>query len=154
MPQPAAPDIVILLTGEHAAILAYFRALEQRLPSMSIEEIRNAAEWLEFLMRNHAVDEDSLLFNALPSQHRGVGDALEAMHQEHEEQRRLLEGMHEVTETALARAQLRKVIEVTREHFAVEERVLFGLARDVLGAARLGELGCEFCRRRGIACTG
>lgn len=152
MPPTPAPDLVVLLTGEHAAILAYFRALEQRLHSMTLEAILGASEWLEYLMRNHAADEDSLLFNALPAAHRGVGDALEAMHQEHDEQRRLLEGIRELRVAPLARAQLRRVIEVTREHFAVEERVLFGLARDALGPTRLGELGCEFCRRRGIAC--
>ena len=149
-----ALDLVALLTGEHAAILALFRGLENRLPSMRLEEMRHAAEWVEHLMRSHAVDEDTLLFGALPAGQRGVGDTLEAMQHEHEEQRALLEGLHEIAEPALARARLRKVIEVTREHFAVEERVLFGLARDILGAARLAELGCEFCRRRGIACTG
>lgn len=147
-----APDLVALLIGEHAAILALLRRLETRLSSMSIDELRNAAEWLEHLMRNHAVDEDTLLFNALPASQRGVGDTLEAMHSEHEEQRILLESMHEMTEAPLARAKMRQVIEVTREHFAVEERVLFGLAQSILGADRLAELGCEFCRRRGIAC--
>lgn len=152
MPERPHQDLVTLLTGEHAAILAMFRGLEQRLASMTLDETRNAAVWLEHLMRNHAIDEDTLLFSALPATQRGVGDTLEAMQQEHEEQRVLLEAMHEVTDAALARAQMRKVIEVSREHFAVEERVLFGLARELLGGARLSDLGREFCRRRGIAC--
>lgn len=152
MPEQSRQDLVTLLTGEHAAILVLLRGLEQRLASMTLEETRGAAVWLEHLMRSHAIDEDTLLFNALPATQRGVGDTLEAMQQEHEEQRVLLEAMHEVTDAALARAQMRKVIEAAREHFAVEERVLFGLAQELLGSARLSELGREFCRRRGIAC--
>ncbi len=151
MPVYTTPDVVTLLLGEHAAILSLFRGLEKRLPTMSLEEIRHAAEWVECLMRSHAVEEDMLLFCALPRAQRGVSDTLEAMENEHEQQRRLLEGMHEETDAALARAQMRQLIEVTREHFAVEERVLFGLARDILGVEKLTELGREFCRRGGIA---
>jgi len=151
LPQYTPTDVVTLLVGEHAAILALFRGLEQRLPSMSLEETRNAAEWVECLMRNHAVEEDSLLFSALPQAQRGVADTLEAMHIEHEEHRMLLEGMHDISDAALARSQIRRLMEMTREHFAVEERVLFGVARELLGAGRLSELGNEFCRRRGIA---
>lgn len=151
--QNTPTDVVTLILGEHAAILALFRGLENRLASMSLEEMRHAAEWVEYLMRNHAVEEDSLLFSALPQAQRGVADTLEAMHGEHEEQRILLEGMHDINDAAPARAQMRRLIEVTREHFAVEERVLFGLARGLLGAERLSELGREFCRRRGIACA-
>lgn len=152
MPQSHAPDLVTLLVGEHASLLSLFNGLENRLPSMSLEELRNAAEWIECLMRNHAVDEDTLLFNALPAAQRGVGDTLEAMHQEHEEQRALLEELREAQEAPFARMRMRMLIELSREHFAVEERVLFGLAKSILGPERLGELGCEFCRRRGIAC--
>lgn len=152
MPEQPHQDLVTLLLGEHAAILGLFRGLEQRLASMTLDETRNAALLLEHLMRNHAVDEDTLLFGALPAAQRGVGDTLEAMQQEHEQQRVLLEAAHEAPDVATARSRMRKVIEISREHFAVEERVLFGLARELLGAARLSELGREFCRRRGIAC--
>jgi hemerythrin-like domain-containing protein len=48
---------------------------------------------------------------------------------------------------------LRRLIEHTREHFAVEERVLFGLAKELLGTERLAELGEEFARRRGLSRT-
>jgi len=152
LPERHAPDLVTLLVGEHASLLSLFNGLENRLPSMSVEELRNAAEWVECLMRSHAVDEDTLLFNALPAAQRGVGDTLEAMQQEHEEQRALLAELRDAQEAPFARMHMRRLMEATREHFAVEERVLFGLAKSILGPERLAELGCDFCRRRGIAC--
>lgn len=146
-------DLIELLLGEHAAILALFRNLEQRLPEMGLGEMRGAGYTVEALLMAHAIEEDALLFHALPEKRESVKRTLDAMFGEHNEQRRLMEELRSAQTTQAVRKLLSQVIELTREHFAVEERVLFDLARKLLGKRRLGELGAEFARRRGLSTT-
>lgn len=47
-----------------------------------------------------------------------------------------LEDLPGIEDVTRARGQLRRVVELAREHFAVEERILFGLARRVLPQER------------------
>lgn len=143
-------DLIELLLGEHAAILAMMRGLETRLPAMGLKEMQGAGAMLETMLMAHAIEEDALLFHALPDKRESVKQTLDAMFGEHNEQRRLMEELRLARTAQLVRSLLRKVTDLTREHFAVEERVLFELARKVLGKRRLSELGAEFARRRGL----
>lgn len=147
-------DLIELLLGEHAAILALFRNLEQRLPSMGLKEMQGAGYTVEALLMAHAIEEDALLFHSLPEKRPSVRETLDAMFGEHNEQRKLMEELRVAKTTLAVRKVLRQVMELTREHFAVEERVLFELARKLLGKRKLGELGGEFARRRGLSTTG
>ncbi|MGJ5819712.1 hemerythrin domain-containing protein [Paludibaculum fermentans] len=144
-------DLIGLLLGEHAAILALFRNLEQRLPEMGLREMQGAGHSVEALLMAHAIEEDALLFHSLPEKRDSVKKTLDAMFGEHNEQRRLLEELRSAKTTQTVRKLLGQVIELTREHFAVEERVLFDVARKALGKRRLEELGTEFARRRGLS---
>lgn len=144
-------DLIGLLLGEHAAILALFRSLEQRLPDMGLQEMQGAGYTIEALLMAHAIEEDALLFHALPEKRDSVKRTLDAMFGEHNEQRRLMEELRTARTTQAVRKLLGQVIDLTREHFAVEERVLFDLARKVVGKRRLEELGAEFARRRGLS---
>jgi len=146
-------DLIDLLLGEHAALLSLFRHIDARIGSMDLRQVQAAGETVEAMLMAHAVEEDGLLFHALPAEHRGVKQTLEAMFGEHKEQRGMLEELRGTETVESARRLLLKVIEHTREHFAVEERVLFGLAKELLGEDRLAELGEEFARRRGISRT-
>lgn len=144
-------DVIDLLLGEHGCLLSLFRHVEMRLPSMRLAEIQGCGETLEALLMAHAIEEDQLLFHALPVEHSGVREALDAMSGEHNEQRAMLEELREHTEEAPARGLLVRLIELTREHFAVEERILFGLAKQILSEDRRSELGNEYARRRGLS---
>ncbi|QOY89578.1 hemerythrin domain-containing protein [Paludibaculum fermentans] len=144
-------DLIELLLGEHAAILALFRSLEQRLPEMGLREMQGAGYSVEALLMAHAIEEDALLFHSLPEKRDSVKRTLDAMFGEHNEQRRLMEELRSAKTTQAVRKLLSQVMELTREHFAVEERVLFELARKVLGKRKLEELGSEFARRRGLS---
>jgi hemerythrin-like domain-containing protein len=146
-------DLIDLLLGEHAALLSLFRHIDTRLGSMDLGQVLAAGETVEAMLMAHAVEEDGLLFHALPAGQRGVRQTLEAMLGEHNEQRRMLEELRTMENLVAARGKLQRVMELTREHFAVEERVLFGLAKELLGEDRLVELGEEFARRRGISRT-
>jgi hemerythrin-like domain-containing protein len=146
-------DLIDLLLGEHAALLSLFRHIDARLSAMDLRQLLAAGETVEAMLMAHGVEEDGLLFHSLPAEHRGVKQTLEAMFGEHKEQRTMLDELRGMETAESARRQLARVIEMTREHFAVEERVLFGLAKELLGEDRLSELGEEFARRRGISRT-
>lgn|GEM_PF-4367756 len=118
---------------------------------MPLEEVHRNGELLEALLMAHALDEDQLLFHSLPAGQKGLQETLEAMAGEHNEQRRILEDLRGETDAVKARRQLMHLIEMTREHAAVEERMLFGLAKRVLTEERLAELGEEYARRRGLS---
>ena len=144
-------DLIDLLLGEHASILTLFRYYENTLASLDLAGLRAAGAVLEAMLMAHAIDEDGLLFEALPAGERGVHETLSAMCGEHNELRHLLEDLPGIEDVTRARGQLRRVVELAREHFAVEERILFGLARRVLPQETLSTLGGEYARRRGLS---
>lgn len=142
--------LIELLLGEHGCILALIRSMEQRLAGMSLAELRGCGAALEAVLQAHAVEEDQLLFASLEGVPAQLHTALEAMYGEHEQMRRLLEQLRGARQAQRARSCLTRLIELVREHFAVEERVLFGLVRERLTDERLRELGCRYARRRGV----
>ena len=144
-------DLIDLLLGEHASILTLFRYYENTLATMDLSGLRAAGAVMEAMLMAHAIDEDGLLFNSLPVDQSGVRDTLNAMCGEHNELRQLLEALPAIEDIARARGQLRRVLELAREHFAVEERILFGLARRILPQDTLSSLGGEYARRRGLS---
>jgi hemerythrin-like domain-containing protein len=147
IPRPAF-DLIALLLGEHAAILSLMAQIERRMSAMSLSELKEAGRSLAALLMAHAIEEDQLLFHSLTPEHAGVRETLDAMFAEHDEQRRLLEEVQASARRAAAISVLKKTVELTREHFAVEERVLFGLAATVLSREQRAQLGAEFARRR------
>jgi len=142
--------LIELLLGEHGCILALLRSMEQRLSSMGLAELKGCGAALEAILQAHAVEEDQLLFASLDHAPPALEKALEAMYGEHEEMRRLLEELHTVRQSGRARSLLRRLMDLVREHFAVEERLLFGLVRERISEDRLRELGRRYARRRGV----
>jgi hemerythrin-like domain-containing protein len=147
-------DLIDLLLGEHGCILALMRHQERRLARMSLRELQECGAAMEAVLQAHAVEEDQLLFGALGEAPAAVRGTLEAMYGEHQEMRALLEELGKQRQAVRARALLGRLMELAREHFAVEERVLFGLVREWVGRERLQELGREYLRRRGIQVPG
>ncbi len=143
-------DLIDLLLGEHGCILALIQHEERRLASMSLRELKGCGASLEAVLQAHAVEEDQLLFGALQDVPASVRATLEAMYGEHQEMRALLGELKRQRQAVRARALLTRLMELVREHFAVEERVLFGLVREWLSPERLQDLGQEYARRRGL----
>lgn len=147
---PADADLIDLLLGEHGCILALMRHQERRMARMSLRELLECGAALEAVLQAHAVEEDQLLFGALGELPAAVRGTLEAMYGEHQEMRGLLDDLRKQRQAVRARAVLARLMELAREHFAVEERVLFGLVREWISGDRLRELGREYARRRGV----
>jgi hemerythrin-like domain-containing protein len=143
-------NLVHLLQGEHASIRTAFDHIEKAAPSWNFSQLREGAGILESLLLAHSTVEDQLLFDAIPPKHEGVRCALEAMRDEHNRIASAFRQIHTEKSVAESRRLLLRLVAHIREHFAVEERVLFGLAEQTLGDPQLEVLGLEFARRRGL----
>ncbi|HBY60279.1 MAG TPA: hypothetical protein DEH78_10680 [Solibacterales bacterium] len=144
-------NLIDALLGEHAALLTVFDHIQKFSSGWDLNQMLEAGALLESLILTHAYLEDELLFDMIPAVHPGLAETLKAMHQEHREMRALLRTLHEAETPREARTLIKRAIELASEHFAVEERVLFGLAGEVLGEARLGDLGQEWAERRHLS---
>jgi len=144
-------NVIDFLLGEHAVLRTLFGHLERQRPRWTAAEIRSAGQYLESLLAPHALLEDELLFDALPAQDVQLETVLAAMTDEHRRMGQLLSVVREVEDDLEARRLLGEVLDLTREHFEVEERVLFTLAAQSLGPARLHALAQEWARRRLLA---
>jgi hemerythrin-like domain-containing protein len=143
-------NLVNLLQGEHASIRTAFDHVEKAAPMWSLSQIREGAAMLETLLMAHSTAEDRLLFDALPPKHEGVRSTLKAMREEHDRINGAFLEIREQKSIAESRRLLLRLVGHVREHFAVEERVLFSLAGETLGDAQLEVLGREYARRRGL----
>ena len=137
------------LLGEHAALLTVFEHLEQKSSHMSVDELQEAGALLERLLMAHSVGEDRFLFDAVKANHgMGVEETLIAMRGEHRVMAAEIATLRACDKAAQGRSQLRRLIESTREHFGVEERVLFAVAARELSREKLEELGDGWKRFR------
>ena len=141
-------NILDALLGEHAALLTLFEFIDRDSAHMGLDRLHETGLLLERMLLAHATLEDHLLFDSVPDARGGLKAALDAMHEEHIELGSELGRLREAASEPAARGALARVLAVTREHFAVEERVLFALVAQRLGAEKLAELGAAWKRRR------
>ncbi len=143
-------DITDALLGEHAVLYSLFSRLEQDLSgSLSVDEIRVAVSLLEASLISHAQLENELLFSEL-EKHMGPGGPVAVMRAEHDEIDHALAVAVQAADAAAAARHLLDALSIARQHFAKEERVLFGLARQALGEAELARLGAAWSERRKV----
>jgi hemerythrin-like domain-containing protein len=146
------------LLGEHAALLTLFEHLEQTAAHMDLERLHEAGLLLERVVMAHSIAEDRFLFDAVPDiwresaqdgepkatearQASGLRDALLAMRAEHKQLAQEFDKLRATGNEAAARGCLRSVLDAIREHFEVEERVLFQAAAKQISPEKLEELG-------------
>jgi hemerythrin-like domain-containing protein len=143
-------NIIDALIGEHAAVITVLNHLEKFQVGWELRQYHEACDLLEELLATHACLEDELLFDPITPESGRLAEALHTLSDEHRELRHLVSDLKHSESVPEARRLLNRLIEVTRDHFAVEERVLFGLAADVLGAKQLERLGEEWALRRRV----
>jgi len=141
-------NILDALLGEHAAVVTLFEYIEQGAARMDIDRIHEAGEMLERVLMVHSVAEDRFLFDAAPAAAGGLKDVLVAMRGEHKEMALELTKLRATSSVAAGRGSLLRLMQMTREHFEVEERVLFPVARKQMSAETLEELGERWKRHR------
>lgn len=138
------------LLGEHGTLVAMFDRLDHHLESATqVGEVREQAALLAAALITHAHLEDELLFAALAAA-GAPPDLVASMAEDHET---IAGGLRRAQGTALAaeaRDELLTAVALARRHFEVEERMAFPLAVNLLGEAKLAELGVEWAQRRAV----
>jgi len=136
--------------GEHGVFYAQFSHLEQTVPNTAaLGEVQAQAALLTAALETHAHLEEELLFSTLEP-HLGQGGPLAVMRMEHQEIEGGLARLPGLGELAPARQLLLRVVQVARDHFAKEEQVLYPIAHQALGEAKLEELGARWAAQREV----
>ena len=115
---------------------------------MNLAALQASGAMLERVLMAHSVAEDRYLFDALAPGRGGFHEVLDAMRDEHIQMSQELGRLRECENEAAARGCLARLIDVTREHFEVEERVLFVLVAKHLNREQLEQLGDGWKRHR------
>jgi iron-sulfur cluster repair protein YtfE (RIC family) len=139
------------LLGEHAVFYVQFDYLEEKgLAADGPIPLHSQLELLGSALSAHAQLEDELLFTRLEPC-LGPAGPLAVMRTEHEQLEQALASAQESRELAEVGDWTVYIVRLAREHFAKEERILFPMAEQVLGADVLDQLGAEWARLRGLA---
>jgi hemerythrin-like domain-containing protein len=135
------------LVAEHTIFLAVFDQIERVLPSLTTQtEVRTMACVIEGLLKEHAARENSLAYLALDHVLAEQGQ-LNRMHQDHHEIDTRLKQAQEAKTCAEARRLVKASLMAAREHFHLEEKIIFPLLERVLHQDTLGELGRAWVER-------
>jgi hemerythrin-like domain-containing protein len=142
------------LLGEHAVIYELFEHVRDTIPnSDDIRDVHGAVAVVARLLVSHARIEEDMLFPHLDP-HLGEMGPLTVMRDEHRDIEDLLESAQRETDVAAAKATTSQLLDLAHEHFQKEEMVLFPLAREHLGEARLSELGDDWAVTRKVTVDG
>lgn len=129
-------------------MLTLFEHLEQGIAHMDLQRLHEAGAVAERIVMVHSSAEDKHLFDALPSAEGGLKESLSAMQSEHKQLAYEFDQLRATVKEAAARGCLQRILENVREHFGVEERVLFPVLARQIGREKLEELGSAWKRRR------
>ncbi len=142
------------LREEHRVFNVRFDELDQlvsRRPDLA--QLRPKASLLAKGLLSHAGIENDILFPLLERFLGGTGP-LAMMKAQHEEIEGGLLGIlvwredeAEVQDPEHARAAVKGILQLARQHLAMEER-MFWMAEKILGEGQLNELGQQFAERR------
>ncbi len=136
--------------GEHGAFYAQFDYLEKVVPvAETLAQLQSPAALVTAALETHARLEDELLFTALDP-HMGQMGPLTVMRIEHDEIENILARVQEVQDLVEAQCLVLNVIQVARDHFAKEERILFPAADQMLGVESLAQLGKQWAAQRRV----
>jgi len=138
------------LLGEHAVLYRLLDYCAAEAAAWDETTLRSAAGALAAALKSHAQIEDSLLFQALdPVFPPGMGP-LAVMRDEHEEIEGSIDRVLGGAGLEQGRMLLVDLSALAHDHFAKEEQVLFPMAEQHLGEARLTEIGARWAEERGV----
>ncbi len=135
------------LIAEHRIYLTVFEQIERVLPSLTTPaELRTMAAIVEGVLSGHAARETNLAYLALDHV-LADKEQLDRMHQEHTEIDSRLHKVASANTCAEGRRLLQAALASSREHFRLEERVIFPLLERVLKLETLVDLGKPWTER-------
>jgi len=134
------------LLGEHGAIYPLLQLIEESAESDTLEELKLRTSCLRATLGTHARIEDDILrpviLDLLPKPPEGPTD--------HEIIEAGLMEVLQADDLAVARRALLGAIAKTRQHFQVEETVIFGLVNRGLPDTTRRDLAIEWAKARGV----
>lgn len=141
------------LLGEHGTLVAQFDRIELSHRHLAlVAEVREQAALLSSALLSHAQLEDELLFDRVMAL-GGDRDLMVRMADQHSSIAASLALAQGTDDLARARSALLKAVAEARDHFALEERMVFPLAETLLGERALHELGAVWGERRAVWLT-
>lgn len=138
------------LLGEHAVLYTLFDQIEAvAVTDANLAWIQQATVVLGAVVQSHAKLEEELLFPALEP-HLGSEGPLAVMRAEHEEFKRTLRQIADMSDIEDGTDCLARALALVRDHFQKEEEVLFSLARQMLDDETQLRLGTAWAEARGV----
>jgi hemerythrin-like domain-containing protein len=135
------------LGAEHTIFLRVFDQIERVLPSLtSSTEVQTVAGIIEGMLGTHADAEANLAYLALDHVLHEKGK-LDRMHQDHHEIDNRLKQAKSARTCAEGRRLLQSALASSREHFRLEERILFPVLESALLSETLEKLGSAWAQR-------
>jgi len=139
------------LLGEHAVFYAQFDYLEKNIPlAKDLTLVKNQGAMLTAALATHAHLEDELLFISLEAHMAPQSGPLAVMRLEHNEIEGSLIRLQDVEDLTEAKNLLLHAIQTAHAHFAKEEQILFPMAKRVLDARSLEQLGAKWAEHRKV----
>lgn len=136
--------------GEHGVFYAQFNQLEQALNSNeNLDQIKSMVTMLAAGLVSHAQLEDELLFDALDNTPAATGP-VPIMRREHEVIDHALSGVQQMNDPGQVHKLIISTLELARQHFAKEEKILFPMAAQMLQEENLLQSGVLWARRRSV----
>jgi len=133
--------ITEILRVEHRTLRELMAAMERwLLDRMPPEALRERAAMLEVALDTHATREEELLFAPLRSKSEAARHLIDNMEIVHDEVRTLFE---QIAQSADPTSDLWTVLQITEEHFNVEEKDAFPMAERLIERDELVRLGTQ-----------
>ena len=133
--------ITEILRVEHRTLRELMAAMERwLLARISPDALRERAAMLEVALDTHATREEKLLFDPLRPRSEVARHLVDNMVIVHDEVRGLFE---QIVESADPTSDLWTVLQITEEHFNVEEKEVFPLAERLMERDELVRLGAQ-----------
>jgi hemerythrin-like domain-containing protein len=140
--------------GEHGVFYAQFDLLEQSLKEGEpLDQIKSKTAMLAVGLISHAHLENELLFNALDKTPAGSGP-VPIMRREHEVIDHALSGVQQMDDAVQVHKLIKSTLELARQHFSKEEKILFPLANQMLPEESLIQFGNLWGKRRSVTLHG
>ncbi len=130
-----------ILRVEHRTLRELMAAMERwLLGQVSPDALRERAAMLEVALDTHATREERLLFDPLRPRSETARHLVDNMVIVHDEVRGLFE---QIAKAAEPKSDLWTVLQITEEHFNVEEKEVFPLAERLMEHDELVRLGAQ-----------
>jgi hemerythrin-like domain-containing protein len=127
--------IIEILRVEHRVLRELMATMERwLLDRVSSDALRERTAMLEVALDTHATREEQWLFASLRTHSEAARHLVENMEIVHDEVRALFE---QIAESSDPTSDLWTVLQITEEHFRVEERDLFPLAESLMERSEL-----------------